>query len=80
MDRGAWRATVHRFAKSTTPVKRLSRLQAKDIVENKVWTQGGVSSLLLPPSHHLHCFTSFHKHLMDGPCEPGTRQWTRSGK
>ena len=73
-------AIVHSVAKSTTQLKRLSTLQAQDIVEKKVWTQGGVSSLLLPPASYLPCFTSFHKHLMECPCEPGTRQLTRSGK
>ena len=51
-------ATVHSVAKSTTQLKRLSTLQAQDIVEKNVWTQGGVSSLLLPPASCLPCFTS----------------------
>ena len=50
MDRETWWATVHSVAKSTTQLKRLSTLQAQDIVENKVWTKGGVSSLFLPPA------------------------------
>ena len=50
MDRETWWATVHSVAKSTTQLKRLSTLQAQDIVENKVWTKGCVSSLFLPPA------------------------------
>ena len=30
MDRGTWRVTVHRIAKSWTSLKRLSRRQAED--------------------------------------------------
>ena len=48
MDRGAWRAAVHRVARSQTRLQRLSTAQKKPASET-VWMEAGFC-ILFPPS------------------------------
>ena len=81
MDRGAWRATVHRVARSQTRLKRLSTAQKKPASET-VWMEAGflhpvpsLTTLVKLTSSNLTCCEETQQYLMHHLSWPLTARW-----
>jgi len=73
MDRGSWRATAHRMAKSQTGLKQLSRhtpgvhrVMVEWITRSQVFG-GAVSSPLSPETGQHYCRDTAHHSLLANP-------------